>query len=93
MTKSTVLQIASNELAQSILDSVVETAEHYEFGVKITEPESFSAPFSGDKYFRRNVELLSAFGSRTYSDFERCLLDIETLVERELSEGYIEPVT
>jgi len=90
MTNSLAFQITSNELAHSILGMVVQTAEQHQLEVKVSDPICFNAPFCGEEYFTQQIQLLSASGSRTHLDFDNCMREIETIVERELSEGFLE---
>ena len=90
MINSQAIQITSNEIAQPILDLVVQAATQHKLEVKISDPVSFNAPFCGDEYFTQEIQLHSDFETRTHADFENCLLDIETIVERELSEGFVD---
>ena len=89
MPTSKILQITSNELAQPILNQVAATAQVHELAMKIAEPVSFSAPFCGEEYFTQEIQLF-ADDTRTHTDFETCIQEIETIVERELADGFVD---
>lgn len=90
MATSKTLQITSNERVQSILNQVAEAAQMHDLTMNTAEPVSFSAPFCGDEYFTQEIQLLAASETRTHSDFEKCIEEITTIVERELSDGFVE---
>ena len=90
MTTPPLLQITSNELGASFFNSFAEIAELREFDVTMGEAVTFNAPFSGEEYFRREIQLLPKPDSRKHLDMEKYLLTIEALVERELSEAYVD---
>ncbi len=91
MTFSKAYQITSNEHAESIFELIEATARLHQFSLDISESNSFNAPFCGDEYFTQSIELLSNEATRTNADFEKCVLEIEKVVQRELSEGFVDP--
>ena len=90
MTFSKAYQITSNEHVESIFELIEDAARLHEFSLAISDPISFNAPFCGDEYFTQNIKLLSVGANRTNADFEECVLEIERIVQRELSEGFVD---
>ena len=87
---SQILQITSIEPVQLILPKVAATAERHDLTVEIAEPVPFSAPFCGNEYFAQEIRILDEYNNASAQRFEECMLEIETLVESQLADGYIQ---
>ena len=90
MLNSQVFQITSIEPVQLILPQVAATAERHELTVEIAEPVPFSAPFCGSEYFAQEIRILNKSNNASPQRFQECMLEIETLVENRLADGYIQ---
>ena len=74
----------------AILPQVTATAERHDLTVEIAEPVPFSAPFCGSEYFAQEIRILPKSDNASPKRFQECLLEIETIVENQLADGYIE---
>lgn len=94
MQHSQLFQITSIEPVQLILPQVTATAERHELTVEVREPEPFSAPFCGNEYFAQEIRILNKSDNASPRQFQKCMqecmLEIETLVENQLADGYIQ---
>ena len=93
MQQLQVLQITSIESAQLIMPLVTETAKRHELAVEIVEPVSFSAPFCGNEYFAQEIRMFPGSESTSESTtkrVEKFLLEVQTIVEQELADGYVD---